>query len=139
MGDGSLILLEDESHINMVLAWEKPVVFCRLNAIAISCQPGYHLMLGCTIFTLWAIIPSPLIRAPVVVAIPDHLVDATNFIHSIGKPSLCQHIGTTPDIVRPPLHRWEVISSVAVAKATVFRKNRTTVGRKLAKFLKIIK
>src|ERR1700736_1683535 len=61
LGDGSLILLEDESRINMVLAREKPVVFCRLDTIAIiSCQSGYHLMLRCTIFTSQAIIPSPL-------------------------------------------------------------------------------
>ena len=32
-----------------------------------------------------------------------------------------------------------ILFSVAAAKATVFRKNRTTVGRKLAKFLKKIK
>src|ERR1700736_6498142 len=64
LGDGLLILLEDESRVNMVLAREKPVVFCRLDATAISRQPGYHLMLGRTIFTLQAIIPSPLARAP---------------------------------------------------------------------------
>src|SRR6202011_5166111 len=97
----------------MILAREKPVVFCHLDAIAISCQPGYHLMLGCTILTSWAIIPSPLTRAPVIVAIPDHLVDTTNFIYSVGEPSLSQHIGTTPDMVRPPLRRWEVIRSVS--------------------------
>ena len=114
LGDGSLILLEDESCINMVLAQEKPVVFCCLNTIAISRQPGYHLMLGCTILTSWAIIPSPLTRAPIIVTIPDHLVDTTNFIYSIGEPTLGQHIGTTPDMVRPPLHRWEVVRSVNI-------------------------
>src|SRR6202047_1811927 len=113
LGDGSLILLEDESRVNMVLAREKPVVFCRLDAIAISCQPGYHLMLGHTIFTSQAIIPSPLARAPVIVAIPNHLIDTTNFIYSIGQLSLGQHIGATPDMVRPPLRRWEVIRSVS--------------------------
>src|ERR1700730_12621057 len=92
LGDGSLILLEDESRIDMVLAQEKPVAFCCLDAIAISHQPGYHLMLGRTIFTSRAIIPSPLARAPVIVAIPNHLVDTTNFIYSIGQPSLGQCI-----------------------------------------------
>src|SRR6202047_5314888 len=112
LGDGSLILLEDESCINMVLAQEKPVVFCCLNTIAISRQPGYHLMLRRTIFTSQDIIPSPLTRAPVIVTIPNHLVDTTNFIYSVRQPSLGQHIGATPDMVRPPLHRWEVGSSV---------------------------
>jgi hypothetical protein len=36
------------------------------------------------------------------------------------------------------LYKYSV-PSVAVAKAAVFRKNRTTVGRKLAKFLKKFK
>src|ERR1700732_3399226 len=86
---------------------------CRLDVIAISRQPGYHLMLRRTIFTSWAIIPSPLTRAPVIVAIPDHLVDTTNFIYSVREPSLGQRIGATPDMVRPPLHRWEVVRSVS--------------------------
>ena len=37
----------------------------------------------------------------------------TNFIYSVGEPSLGQHIGTTPDIVRPLLRRWEVVRSAS--------------------------